>query len=82
MHRPPAVTPFPEKHGPARVPVTRVEVSLSGAVEWREARLEPPLGLYQWHDWSFESNATTLGRRAVRVHATDATGNGQPEAPP
>ena len=63
-------------------PVTRVEVSLSGAGEWHDARLEPPASPYQWQDWSFEWEATTRGRRTIRARATDAAGNTQPEVPP
>jgi DMSO/TMAO reductase YedYZ molybdopterin-dependent catalytic subunit len=63
-------------------PVTRVEVSLSGAAEWHGAHVEPPLGPYQWQDWSFEWEATTPGRRTIRARATDAAGNVQPEVPP
>ncbi len=62
-------------------PVTRVEVALAGAGEWHEARLEPPRGPYHWQDWSFDWEAAA-GRHSLRVRATDAAGNVQPEVPP
>jgi DMSO/TMAO reductase YedYZ molybdopterin-dependent catalytic subunit len=63
-------------------PVTRVEVSLTGEGEWHQANLEPPEGPYQWQDWSFEWDATDVGRHTLRARATDAAGNVQPEVPP
>jgi DMSO/TMAO reductase YedYZ molybdopterin-dependent catalytic subunit len=61
-------------------PITRVEVSLTGAGEWHEARLEPPTGPYHWQTWSFDWDAS-VGRHTLRVRATDAAGNVQPEVP-
>src|SRR3954468_12926558 len=63
-------------------PVTRVEVSLTGEGEWHPARLEEPRGPYQWQDWSFEWDATAVGRHTLRARATDAAGNVQPDVPP
>ena len=63
-------------------PVTRVQISVAGGDEWRDARLEPPLGPHQWQDWSFEWDATKPGRRTLRARATDAAGNVQPDAAP
>ena len=63
-------------------PVTRVEVSLTGEGDWHAARLEPPKGPYQWQDWSFDWEATDVGRHTLRARATDAGGNVQPEVPP
>src|SRR3954447_4844308 len=63
-------------------PVTGVEVSLTGAGEWHEARLDPPSGAYHWQDWSFAWEATDVGRHTLRTRATDAAGNVQPEVPP
>jgi len=62
-------------------PVTRVEVSLTGAGEWLEAQLEPPRGPYHWQEWSFDWEAGA-GRHTLRARATDAAGNVQPEVPP
>ena len=33
-------------------PVTRVDISFTGAGDWHPAQLEPPRGPYQWQDWS------------------------------
>lgn len=63
-------------------PVTKVEVSLTGAGEWYPAKLEPPSGPYHWQEWSFVWEAADIGRHTVRVRATDAAGNVQPEVPP
>jgi len=63
-------------------PVTRVDISFTGQGDWRPARLESPRGPYQWQDWSFDWEATDVGRHTLRVRATDAAGNVQPEVPP
>jgi DMSO/TMAO reductase YedYZ molybdopterin-dependent catalytic subunit len=63
-------------------PVTRVDVSLTGAGQWQPATLEPPSGPYHWQEWSFDWEANDIGRHTLRVRATDATGNVQPEVPP
>src|SRR5215217_5750533 len=63
-------------------PVTRVEVSLTGEGDWHEAQLQQPRGPYHWQDWSFEWDATDVGRHTLRARATDAAGNVQPEVPP
>ena len=63
-------------------PVTRVEVSLTGAGEWHAARLDPPSGPYHWQNWAFDWDADDIGRHTLRARATDAAGNVQPEVPP
>ena len=63
-------------------PVTQVDVSLTGEGDWHPAQLEPPTGPYQWQDWSFNWDATEVGRHTLRARATDAAGNVQPEVPP
>jgi DMSO/TMAO reductase YedYZ molybdopterin-dependent catalytic subunit len=63
-------------------PVTKVEVSLTGAGDWYPAKLEPPTGPYHWQDWSFVWEAPGVGRHTLRARATDAAGNVQPEIPP
>jgi DMSO/TMAO reductase YedYZ molybdopterin-dependent catalytic subunit len=63
-------------------PVTHVLVSLTGAGEWHEAQLDQPEEPYQWQDWSFEWQATEVGRHTIRSRAIDAAGNVQPDVPP
>src|SRR3954449_9686934 len=43
-------------------PITRVEVSLTGAGDWQPAQLQPPRGPYHWQDWSFDWEAGGVGR--------------------
>jgi DMSO/TMAO reductase YedYZ molybdopterin-dependent catalytic subunit len=63
-------------------PVTKVEISLTGEGEWHPAQVDPPKGPYQWQDWSFDWEATDVGRHSLRARATDAAGNIQPDVPP
>jgi DMSO/TMAO reductase YedYZ molybdopterin-dependent catalytic subunit len=63
-------------------PVTRVDVSFTGEGDWHAAQLQPPKGPYQWQDWSFEWEATAVGRHSLRARATDAAGQVQPDVPP
>jgi DMSO/TMAO reductase YedYZ molybdopterin-dependent catalytic subunit len=63
-------------------PVTDVHVSLTGEGDWHPAELEPPKGPYHWQDWSFQWEASDVGRHTLRARATDAAGSVQPEVPP
>ena len=63
-------------------PVTHVRVSFTGEGDWHPAKLEPPKGPYQWQNWSLDSEAFDIGRHSLRVRATDAAGNVQPDVPP
>src|SRR3954452_4516726 len=63
-------------------PVTQVHVSFTGEGEWHAAQLEAPTEPYQWQEWSYEWQATAVGRHTLRARATDAAGNVQPEVPP
>jgi DMSO/TMAO reductase YedYZ molybdopterin-dependent catalytic subunit len=63
-------------------PVTQVDVSFTGEGEWHAATLQPPTGPYHWQDWSFDWDATDVGRHSLRARATDAAGNVQPDVPP
>lgn len=63
-------------------PVTQVDISLTGEGDWHPARLDPPKGPYQWQDWSFVWDSNDVGRHTLRVRATDAAGNVQPDVPP
>jgi len=62
-------------------PITNVDVCLTGEGDWRAADLEPPVGRYQWQDWSFVWDLRDPGRHTLRARATDAAGNVQPESP-
>src|SRR3954451_7193907 len=48
-------------------PGTPGEMSLTGEGEWRAAQLETPKGPYQWQDWSFEWDASDVGRHTLRA---------------
>jgi DMSO/TMAO reductase YedYZ molybdopterin-dependent catalytic subunit len=63
-------------------PITKVDISFTGAGEWHAADVEAAKGPYQWQDWSFDWEATGVGRHSLRARATDAAGNVQPEVPP
>lgn len=62
-------------------PITNVDVCLTGEGDWRPAELEPPVGPYQWQEWSFVWDLREPGRHTMRARATDAAGNVQPESP-
>lgn len=63
-------------------PITAVDVGLTGEGEWQSADVDRPRGPYQWQDWSFDWEATAVGRHSLCARATDAAGNVQPEVPP
>ena len=63
-------------------PVTKVELSFTGASEWKPARLDVRRGPYEWQDWSCEWTVTRPGRYTLRARATDAAGHVQPDVPP
>ena len=57
-------------------PITRVEVDTGGG--WHEAQLGPVTG---WTAWSYDWDAAP-GEHGLRCRAFDASGRGQPDAPP
>ena len=63
-------------------PVTKVELSFTGASAWKPARLDVRRGPYEWQDWSCDWTDTRPGRYTLRARATDAAGNLQPDVPP
>jgi DMSO/TMAO reductase YedYZ molybdopterin-dependent catalytic subunit len=60
--------------------ISHVDYSLDGA-EWRRARLEGPNSPRAWTRFVFEWDAPP-GRHEIRLRATDAAGNTQPDAVP
>ena len=63
-------------------PVTKVELSFTGAGDWSQARVEVRREPHAWQSWSYEWTVTTPGRYTLRARATDAAGNVQPDVPP
>jgi sulfane dehydrogenase subunit SoxC len=62
-------------------PVERVEVSTDGGASWAPAQLGDPPGPAAWTPWWFDWDAAA-GEHELCVRAHDATGRGQPDAPP
>jgi molybdenum-dependent oxidoreductase-like protein len=60
-------------------PVTKVELSFTGAGDWAPARVEVRRDPCAWQDWSYEWKP---GRHTLRARATDAAGIVQPDVPP
>lgn len=63
-------------------PVTSVEISVAGGNDWERANLDPPASPYGWQHWSFDWDASRIGRHTLRARATNAAGNVQPDVPP
>jgi hypothetical protein len=63
-------------------PITTVDVSLTGEVDWHAAHVEPPKGSVSLAGLVLRMEATERGRHSLRARATDAAGNVQPEVPP
>jgi hypothetical protein len=62
-------------------PIATVEVSVDGA-GWQPARLGESAPPHAWQPWEWEWTAPAPGRHVLRVRATDAQGNMQPEVAP
>lgn len=60
-------------------PVTQVEVDTGSG--WAPARLRPGNGSYDWSSWEFGWSPRRRGPVNLRVRATDAEGETQPEEP-
>lgn len=54
--------------------ISRVEASLDGGVNWREARTRPPLGSSTWLQWAVDWEDVSPGTYTVLARATDGTG--------
>lgn len=61
--------------------VSRVEVSLNGGRDWRQADFsDDPDGQWSWQRWSLDAELPK-GRQHLVVRAFDDAGQGQPELP-
>jgi sulfane dehydrogenase subunit SoxC len=60
--------------------IERVEVSVDGGRQWRDAALEQPLARHAWCGWHSEWDASP-GEHELCCRATDAAGNVQPTEP-
>jgi DMSO/TMAO reductase YedYZ molybdopterin-dependent catalytic subunit len=63
-------------------PVTKVELSFTGAGDWHPARVAVRQEPYAWQEWSYDWTVDRPGRYSLRARATDAAGNTQAEVPP
>jgi sulfane dehydrogenase subunit SoxC len=61
--------------------VERVEVSVDGGASWMPAELGDPPGPAAWAPWGLDWEATE-GEHVLCTRAYDASGRGQPDAPP
>ena len=60
-------------------PITRVEISTRGGEFWEAARLLGAPSAHAWTAWEYTWQPTAPGRHALRVRASDAAGNQQPD---
>jgi DMSO/TMAO reductase YedYZ molybdopterin-dependent catalytic subunit len=60
-------------------PIAKVEVSTRGGEFWEEARLQHAPSAHAWTAWEYTWLPAAPGRHALRVRATDAAGNQQPD---
>lgn len=59
--------------------IVRVEVSVDGGREWRDACLDGQSGRHAWRGWHYEWQvAATPGKSTLMARATDAKGRTQP----
>jgi sulfane dehydrogenase subunit SoxC len=59
--------------------ITRVELSGDGGKTWRDALLDHPVSEFAWRGWNGEWDVRQPGEYELRVRATDAAGNVQPD---
>jgi DMSO/TMAO reductase YedYZ molybdopterin-dependent catalytic subunit len=62
-------------------PIERVDISADGGATWQPATLGDPPGPAAWAPFAFDWEATE-GEHVLCTRAHDATGRGQPDAPP
>ena len=61
--------------------IVRVEVSVDGGNEWRDARLDGRINRHAWRLWDYEwAVAASPGKATLMARATDARGRTQPTA--
>ena len=63
-------------------PIARVQVSLDGGDDWRDAELFGPEAPGAWRRWRLRWDASTLGHFVLMSKATDSAGNVQPASVP
>lgn len=59
--------------------ISKVEISVDGGATWHETRLNPDLGRFSWRRWKYDWTPAARGMQHLRVRATDAHGNTQPD---
>ncbi len=57
--------------------IRKVEVSVDGALTWKQATLDPPLSPDAWVFWKLQWQPTTAGTYTLAVRATDGQGQVQ-----
>ena len=62
-------------------PIERVDVSTDGGATWQPAAVGEPPGPAAWAPFTYDWDATA-GEHVLCARAHDATGRGQPDAPP
>jgi len=61
-------------------PITRVELSTDDGATWANVDLERSASPYAWQRWQAVWTVSQPGHYTLKVRATDASGNAQPEA--
>jgi DMSO/TMAO reductase YedYZ molybdopterin-dependent catalytic subunit len=59
-------------------PITRVEISIDGGIDWNDAELGAQPSRYAWCSWNWTWHASTPGHYELCARATDAAGTVQP----
>lgn len=58
--------------------IVKVEISTDGKT-WKQAQLAPVIGKYSWRRWKYEWTPSVAGKYILRVKATNAIGETQPD---
>ncbi|MEP6844419.1 MAG: hypothetical protein ABI861_00375, partial [Panacibacter sp.] len=59
--------------------ITKVELSADSGKTWMPAKLDPELGKYSWRRWHYDFIPMRKGHYYLKVRATNAKGETQPE---